>query len=383
MNGHPRTSRSLAVLAVGLASVVAAGTLLAAPSAPTTGGAAKVPLAAPAAAPHLPRPATHTSETATSAPHPAAALPRTMLRRHRGFVDADPGVAYVANDTGFHASGRTHLPPPTKARAWVVFDVDTGAVLGAHRAHQHLPQASTIKLLSALVAAETVPVDVQHRVTRFESQQLCSCAGLRVGRAYTRYSMLAGMLLPSGNDAAEALAGSHPGGRAAFIAAMNHKARDLGADDTVARNPSGLTATGAHSSAHDLAIFLRAALDDGVVAKFLTLHEAWVETTAEDARRTPGHLGTRDPTSGRRPADHHPVWHRTPYVRLYPGSAGKSGYTTPAQNTLVVSTPIEGHRIGVALLGSPGHVTTGARNLTMWAANNYRTLRPLDELPTQ
>jgi D-alanyl-D-alanine carboxypeptidase (penicillin-binding protein 5/6) len=365
--------------------VVAAATLLAAPSAPTTGRAAKAPLAAPAAAPHLPRPATRTGETARSAAHPEAALPRTMLRRHRGFVNADPGVTYVANSTGFHATGRTHLPPPTKARAWVVFDVDTGAVLGAHRAHRPLPQASTIKLLSALVAAETVPVGVQHRVTRFESQQLCSCAGLRVGRAYTRYSMLAGMLLPSGNDAAEALAGSHPGGRTAFIAAMNRKARDLGADDTVARNPSGLTAAGAHSSAHDLAIFLRAALDDGVVAKFLTLHQTWVETTADDAGRTPGRLGTRDARSGRRrPADRHPVWHSTQYVRLYPGSAGKSGYTTRAQNTLVVSAPIDGHRIGVALLGSPaGHVTTGARNLTLWAATNHRALLPLDELPTQ
>jgi len=76
------------------------------------------------------------------------------------------------------------------------------------------------------------------------------------------------------------------------------------------------------------------------------------------------------------------VYRGTDYVNTYPGSVGKSGYTTPAKNTLVVSTPISGHHIGVATLGSPGgYSTSGARGLTRWAASNFRALHALGILP--
>ncbi|GAA2150274.1 hypothetical protein GCM10009844_31030 [Nocardioides koreensis] len=252
-------------------------------------------------------------------------------------------------------------------RAWAIADMDTGVLLAVHHHRRWLPQASTIKLLTAVTAADRVPAMPQHRITRAEAHpQFCTCAGLRVGRRYSRAASLTGLLLPSGNDAAEALAGSDPHGHAAFIRAMNATARRLGATDTHAVTPSGLTAAGAHSSARDLLVLLRAAQANRVVAPFL--HKA---------------SGPVGPLHG----PSHVVYRATDYINIYPTAEGKSGYTTPALNTLVVETPMytpagRMHRIGVATLGSPsGYSTSGTRALTVWAAHNYDRLRRVGQLP--
>ena len=247
----------------------------------------------------------------------APALPPLQLARH----------------TYYRPSGRVPLPPAVTARSWVVADMDTGAILGTHLRHNEFPQASTIKLLTALTAADTVAATPTHRISRSEAHPAsCTCAGLVTGQRYTRTALLAGMLLPSGNDAAEALAGSHPRGRAAFIAAANQKAAALGARDTVMVTPSGLTARGAHSSAADLLVLLRAAQASPVVRPILAMSSY--------------RLGPVGATT-------HVVRRATDYVNKYPTAQGKSGYTSAALNTLVVDTPINGRHIGVALLGAP------------------------------
>jgi D-alanyl-D-alanine carboxypeptidase (penicillin-binding protein 5/6) len=290
------------------------------------------------------------------------ATKRVELRRRKGVVTGDGGTVYVANRTQFRPGATVVLPPRVRARSWVVVDLDSGRLLGKHRARAKLPQASTIKLLTALTATRTVRPGARHRVTRYETSQVCSCAGLRRGRVYARDTLIAGMLLPSGNDAAEAVAGSHPRGRHAFYRAMNRVADRLGAEDTVARNASGLTAAGSHSSARDLVVLLRAALADETVEGILGLRSAVVATVRGRHR--------------------HRVWRSTDYVNSYPGSLGKGGWTTPAQNTLVVVTKIGGRRIAVATLGAPsGYSTSGARALTTWAHDNFAGLKSVGRLP--
>jgi D-alanyl-D-alanine carboxypeptidase (penicillin-binding protein 5/6) len=272
-----------------------------------------------------------------------------------------PTLRFV-NGSYFRTAAAVTTPPTINARAWAVADMDTGRVIVARSRHDELPQASTIKLLTAVTAADTVAALPSHKVTYAEAHpQYCTCAGLTVGARYTRRTLMAAMLLPSGNDAAEALAGSHPRGRAAFVTAMNAKAKALGARHTTVVTPSGLTATGAHSSAYDLLVFLRAAQASAVVEPILELPSFA--------------LG---PVGGKT----HPVYRRTDYVNKYPTAQGKSGYTTPAKNTLVVNTPLSGHHIGVATLGAPGgYSTSGARALTLWAAKNWQALRPVGQLP--
>jgi D-alanyl-D-alanine carboxypeptidase (penicillin-binding protein 5/6) len=295
---------------------------------------------------------------------PAAAAHPPRLSRH---VRIDPARVLTVHRTRFEPTGRVPAPPRVRLRAWAVADMDSGAVLAVHHPRRHLPQASTIKLLTAVTAARTVAPRPDHRVTRAEAYpESCTCAGLLVHRRYTRAALLTGLLLPSGNDAAEALAGSHPDGRAAFIAAMNATARKLGAKDTRVVTPSGLTARGAYSSARDLLVFLRAAQGNRVVEPFLEM--------------ATGEVGPRHGRS-------HTVYRGTDYVNRYPAAQGKSGYTSAARNTLVVATPVrtgEGRRrIGVATLGAPGgaYSMSGTRALTMWAARSYGRLRSLGTLP--
>lgn len=348
---HPRLALPLAVLVS--ATVTAAGSL----AAPTP--SARAAVITPAATAASPASATGGTTDPTTTPD-ATTTPATQTTR------ALLVQRYTVRGTSYRTAGQVSTPPHVRARSWAVADLDTGRVIAVHRHRAHLPQASTIKLLTAVTAADTVVPYPAHRVTWSEAHpQYCTCAGLKVGRRYSRTALMAGMLLPSGNDAALALAGAAGHGHAWFVHAMNVRARELGATDTVVVTPNGLTAPGAHSSARDLLIFLRAAQADPVVEPVLEL-----------AAFRLGPLGGRT----------HLVWRRTDYVNKYvatnPGTQGKSGYTTPAKNTLVVGTPIGGHRIGVATLGAPsGYSTSGARRLTLWANRNFELLEPVGQLP--
>ena len=276
--------------------------------------------------------------------------------------------AAVVNGTTYRPVDATvRTPPPVHARAWVVVDMTTGAILGKHRARARLPQASTIKLLTALTAVHRISATEPLTATRRAASTICSCAGVIAGRQYRRSKLLGGMLVKSGNDAAEALAGADPRGRARFIAAMNNTAARLGATDTVAKNPSGLDAAGAHSSARDLVVLLRAAAGSGHIAP-------WLDTS----QMRFGAIGGRK----------HTLTTLTDYQRMYEDSyAAKSGYTTRARNTLVaasqyVTTENGTPDIGAALLGAEaGFTTSGTRALIRWAANNSGRLAPVGLLP--
>jgi D-alanyl-D-alanine carboxypeptidase (penicillin-binding protein 5/6) len=152
-------------------------------------------------------------------------------------------------------------PPPKdiSAHAWVIADLDTGAVLAARNPHGRYPPASTLKWLTALTLLPKL--DKRQRV-------VCTSAdvdvdGTRVGLVehgrYTVDLLFQAMLMASGNDAANALArvaGSVP----STVAAMNATARGLQAYDTHAATPSGLDGPGQLTSPYDLALIGRADL---------------------------------------------------------------------------------------------------------------------------
>lgn len=272
----------------------------------------------------------------------------------------------VVNQTTYRPTGPAHTPPQVHARAWIVVNLSTGAVLGKHRARAKLPQASTMKLLTALTATHRISATQPLRATRLAASTICSCAGVIAGKHYTRDMLLGGMLVKSGNDAAEALAGADPKGRGRFIAAMNHTATRLGAADTVAKNPSGLDAAGAHSSARDLVVLLHAAARRAPIAK-------WLDRKHVRFGAIGGHK--------------HRLTTLTDYELLYADSyAAKSGYTTRARNTLVAAshfaTKTRVRNIGVSILGAEaGFTTSGARSLVRWAANNAPLLGRVGRLP--
>lgn len=132
----------------------------------------------------------------------------------------------------------------------------TGDIVFQKNANERRPIASTTKLMTALVALDRLSLkDVLSQVP-YSPAGAESLAGLRTGDRMTVADFLRGLLLPSGNDAAQTLAVRTAGSRKAFVALMNARARRIGLRNTHFSTPVGLDEPGNYSSASDLAALL-------------------------------------------------------------------------------------------------------------------------------
>jgi serine-type D-Ala-D-Ala carboxypeptidase (penicillin-binding protein 5/6) len=216
------------------------------------------------------------------------------------------------------------------AQTWLVADLDSGQVLAARDQNVRHPPASTIKVLLALVALDQLSLDSTVVADQTDSQVECNCVGVKAGRTYTARQLLDGLLLVSGNDAANALA-HMLGGPDAAIAKMDAKAASLGAVNTHASTPSGLDGPGGSgwSTAHDLAVIFRAAMADPVFAQI----------TAEPSAVFPGDHGDQ------------PIVNQDELLQRYPGAiGGKTGFTDAARKTFVGAAARGGRRLVVAMM---------------------------------
>jgi D-alanyl-D-alanine carboxypeptidase (penicillin-binding protein 5/6) len=177
-------------------------------------------------------------------------------------------------------------PPPLSAEAVYVVDVTSGTELFAQNVDEALPPASLTKIVTALVVLERAhPVDVVDILTADLVPPEQSQVGLVAGDRLSVRDLLYGLLIPSGNDAALALA-RHVGqatsdeplspGEAvtAFVALMNQRAADLGARASHFVNPTGMDAAGHVMSARDLAVLTEAALTDRLFAEIVATPNA-------------------------------------------------------------------------------------------------------------
>ena len=145
--------------------------------------------------------------------------------------------------------------PALRAKAAILVDIDNRHVLFSRNPHQRMAIASTTKLTTAMVALDHASPDDRLVVPDTAVNVEPNVMGLSAGETLTVRELLYGLLLDSGNDAAETLAANAVGhGRADFVRAMNSKAVALGLTDTHFVNPSGLDDAGQYSSAHDLAL---------------------------------------------------------------------------------------------------------------------------------
>lgn len=239
--------------------------------------------------------------------------------------------------------------PEIEARAAIVVDDASGAVLWEHNAHQSLPPASLTKIVTALVALERgvldgpVTVDVDSR-----EMPGSSVMGLQPGDVFSLRDLLYGLMLPSGNDAALAIGRAISGSDGAFVAEMNALSARLGLASTHWANPHGLTAEGHVTSAHDLAMLSRYAMSvPGFVPLAVTR-----EWTA---------VGSRTLTMGNLNAT----------LRNYEGADGiKVGFTNSAGRTLVASASRNGNRVYVVLLNAPDSHADAAKLLD-WAFTTH------------
>lgn len=262
-------------------------------------------------------------------------------------------------------------PPAVSCRAWAVGDATTGEILFGLDDTVPLDNASTTKLMTAWLVGKflrTQPAAVDEAITFSQTADdtIGSTAGVRVGERVRVGDLLYGLLLPSGNDAAVALA-EHFGPRLiadqqsgaadltphdAFVSRMNDAAKELGLEQTSFRNPHGLTAPGHAASARDLVRLGRQVLADPLLSQVVSTSRYRCEVT--------------DSQGGRREV----VWTNTNRLLGVEGYDGlKTGTTTAAGACLVASGSRNDQRLIVVVLGSSGSAAryADARNLFRWA----------------
>ncbi len=166
--------------------------------------------------------------------------------------------------------------PWIKAQSYVLVDIDTGNTLAYKNLDQVRAVASTQKLLTALMILERgrlrTPIIIQPQDTKAPPSKM----GLRVGQRITREDLLTVVLVKSANDASEALARDHSGSVPAFAAAMDRRARQLGAFRSHFVNPHGLTEPGQRSTAREIGRIALAAYRQPFIRKTALRQSAYI-----------------------------------------------------------------------------------------------------------
>jgi D-alanyl-D-alanine carboxypeptidase (penicillin-binding protein 5/6) len=221
--------------------------------------------------------------------------------------------------------------PQLSAQGVIAVDLDSAVVLYEKNPDQRLLPASTTKIVTALVALDTYPLD------QVVSIGNVSVIGQRMhllwGEKITVYNLLQGLLIYSANDAAEALAQQYPEGRDAFIAAMNAKATELGLTNSHFSNPIGLDAPDQYSSARDLVRVSEVAMRNPTFASIVATKTSVVKSV--DGKFI------------------HPLKNVNELLGKVDGVVGvKTGWTEGARENLVTQVNRNNKRILITLLGS-------------------------------
>jgi hypothetical protein len=222
--------------------------------------------------------------------------------------------------------------PATTAIHIAIIDDASGQLIYGELPYTEVPQASTTKIATTIVALERSP-DLSRRIpvtvsaTVMAARDGSSTMGIEPGRTVSLDTLLHGMMLPSGNDAAEQVALALADSREQYVDWMNLEVAALGLKNTHFVNPSGMDAAGHYSSAYDMAMLARYAMRNAAF---------------RDLAGTSRYTG-----------DGFPMQNLNRLLDVYPGVDGvKIGYTDAAQKTIVASASRNGHHVYVSLMHS-------------------------------
>ncbi|MGC4890009.1 D-alanyl-D-alanine carboxypeptidase family protein [Micromonospora sp. DT227] len=315
-----------------LAAVTAVTLLAAGAPAPARGAPAPAPAPAPGAVAPCPRlPAPKVSRPPR--PVPPASVPEQQVVG--GETLAGPGLVTPPGSPA---------PPAVTATTWLVADLDSGAVLGACGPHAYGTPASTQKLLLAATMLNRLdPKQVAVATAAdLDIEPGSSAVGLLVGGRYPVETLWLGLLLQSGNDAANMLARLGAGSARAGVDQMNAEARRLGALQTHAVTPSGLDGPGQFTSAYDLALIARACFADPRFGRYAMTERAQIP--AQPALKKGGFQ----------------IQNENQLIYRYPGAlGGKTGFTELARHSYVGVAQRGGRRLVVTLLGAEARPVRG------------------------
>jgi serine-type D-Ala-D-Ala endopeptidase (penicillin-binding protein 7) len=301
----------------------------------------------PAASTKHHRKASATAHAAPRGRH-AVMVRRTVTRTTVRFETPSQSVGYAA---GLHT---TEDPLLLRSGAALVLDQDTHEVLYSKNPEAVLPIASLSKLMTALVISEAnQPLDEVLEITTDDiDTEKNTSSRLKPGTRLTRGVMLHLALMASENRAANALGRNYPGGLAAFIPAMNAKAKELGMLDTHYVEPTGLSSQN-KSSARDLAVLVNAAHQVPLLREYSTTPSLDVEL---------GRRQVQFHTTDRLVAN--PSWD----IGLQ-----KTGFINEAGQCLVMQAQMAGRKLIMVLLDSAGKYSriADAERIRKWVTTNH------------
>ena len=289
-----------------------------------------------------------------------------------GLPGEDPAPAVTGSTEVKTPSGKTATiqmaatdgavaAPPVAADSWVLADLDSGQILASLNADLAVRPASTLKLLTALTVAPRLAPEQPYRAVAADEDAEGNRVVLYKGLTYTVADLMNAALMPSANDAAEALARAN-GGVKVTVEQMNAEAARLGATRTTVKNPSGLDADGQVTTAYDMALIGRAALANREVADSLLRRQVDFPGKMEKGKRVI-----------------YPVYNHNRTVvnkRLEGYLGGKSGYTSKAGNTMVAGAEKDGRRLLVTLFHIGGNTYRASETLLKWGFANADKLQP-------
>ncbi len=245
-----------------------------------------------------------------------------------------------------------NLPVPVlSARAILVKDLATDTILYQKGSSTSYPIASTTKIMTALVASEYFKPDSVLTVGDAAGVE-GSKMGLIKGENLNFTSLLYGMLLPSGNDAAFTIAENYPGGVLGFVSAMNKKAKELNLANTHFDNPAGFDSPNHFSTAKDLAVITEEALKNDQLARIFSTKETNIVSL-----------------DGKYKYD---LFNLNKLLSEVKGVLGvKTGFTDLAKENLVTLVSRGGHRIVTVVLGSDDRFGESTK-LIEWVYANFQ-----------
>ena len=240
----------------------------------------------------------------------------------------------IVESVGSRKTHRSFLARPSiRARAGILIELSTGAVLFEKHPDQPRPIASLTKIMTALLVLERDPhlsgtVPISPRAARQDPIDV----GLAMGKRVKVRDLMYGLLLRSGNDAAVALAEYVSGSVPRFIHLMNARARELGLEHTRFATPNGLSDKG-YSTAREVAILARAALQDERFAELVRTKRYTIHSRAVTVRRLRNLNGL---------------------LTSFPGTFGvKTGYTHAAGECVAAAARRGGEELLAVVLGDP------------------------------
>jgi D-alanyl-D-alanine carboxypeptidase (penicillin-binding protein 5/6) len=214
------------------------------------------------------------------------------------------------------------------ARSFAIMDAETGRILLEYNSRKMYPPASTIKVMTAMYVLDHLKMDDKVRVSKYAASAPASKINIKEGEVYTVKELLYALLLSSANDGARALAERTAGSEATFAHRVTQMMRRWGAYRTKVATANGLPKPDQYSTAEDLAIIFRRAMQDPEFAKIMGTKYYHIQ-------------GERELRN------HDRFLFTTPLAQ-----GGKTGYTRAAKHTYVGMFRNQDKAIIVSLMGS-------------------------------